>query len=88
MVQIDVAGPRLPATFEIKPDDIRQMAAEVLQECVSGPSKIGGFATSSLDIMDNWLTASMTSFQLPFRMSLIHERLLFHFLALLSLALH
>ena len=69
MVQVDVAGPRLPRTFDIAPDDIRDMANEVLDQCVYGSLYIGGFATSDLQIMNNWLTAPKTSLDLPFRMS-------------------
>ena len=69
MVQVDVAGPRLPRTFDIAPDDIRIMANQVLDECVYGSLYIGGFATSDLQIMDNWLTAERTSLDLPFRTS-------------------
>lgn len=69
MIQIDVAGPRLPKTFSIEPNTIRQMADEVLNECVTGPSAIGGFATSDLQVMKNWITAEETKLDQPFRMS-------------------
>lgn len=69
MVQVDVAGPRLPRTFDISPNDIREMATEVLDGCVNGPFNIGGFATSNLQVMENWITAEETKFDRPFRMS-------------------
>ena len=69
MIQIDVAGPRLPQTFSIDPDTIRHMADEVLNECVTGPSATGGFATSDLQVMKNWIVAEETKLDRPFRMS-------------------
>ena len=69
MVQVDVAGPRLPRTFDIAPDDIRHMASELLNECVYGAFNIGGFATSNLQVMENWITAEETKLDRPFRMS-------------------
>lgn len=68
MVQIDVAGPRLPRTFDFVPDGIHLMADEVLNSCVAGPSEIGGFATSDLQVMNGWLTAEETFLDRPFRM--------------------
>ena len=68
MVQVDMAGPRLPRTFDIAPDDIRNMANEVLDECVYGALNIGGFATSKLEVMINWITAEETKLDRPFRM--------------------
>ena len=69
MVQVDVAGPRVPRTFDMAPDDIRNMANEVLEECVYGALYIGGFATSDLQVMNNWITAEETKLDRPFRMS-------------------
>lgn len=74
MVQVDVAGPRLPRTFDIAPNDIRNMANEVLDTCVYGAFNNGGFATSNLQVMENWITAEETKLDRPFRMS----RLKFH----------
>ena len=67
MVQIDVAGPRLPRTFDITPDDVRYMADVVLNSCVTGPFEIGGFATSDLQVMSGWITAEETKLDRPFR---------------------
>ena len=69
MIQIDLAGPRLPRTYDIIPDDIRHMADVVLNSCVTGPSKIGGFATSDLQVMNGWITAEETNLDRPFRRS-------------------
>ena len=79
MVQIEVAGPRLPQTFNIAPDDIRHMANVVLQECVYGAFDIGGFTTSDLQVMTNWIKAEETKLDRPFRMShlILHSVLSF-----------
>ena len=69
MVQVEIAGPRLPRTFDIAPDDIRIIANQVLNDCVYGPFNIGGFATSDLQVMTNWITAEETRLDRPFRMS-------------------
>ncbi|CAF9930722.1 MAG: hypothetical protein ALECFALPRED_004714 [Alectoria fallacina] len=66
MVQVDVAGPRLPRTYDIIPDDIRYLADQVLNSCVNGPFDIGGFATSDLQVMDGWITAEETNLDRPF----------------------
>lgn len=69
MVQVDVAGPRLPQTFDISPDNIRFIADEVLNSCIKGRSKIGGFATSDLQVMTGWITAEETNLDRPYRTS-------------------
>ena len=69
MIQIDIAGPRLPQTFSIPPDDIRHMASGVMNECVTGPSEIGGFATSDLEFLTFWITNPENKLEDPFRMS-------------------
>ena len=67
MVQVDMAGPRLPQTYTIIPDDVGRMASEVLSSCVTGPFEVGGFATSDLQVMNGWLTAEETRLDRPFR---------------------
>ncbi len=69
MVQVEMAGPRLPQTYDIIPNDIRDLAGVVLNECITGPSKIGGFATSDLQVMRGWITAEETNLDRPFRAS-------------------
>ena len=69
MVQVDMAGPRLPLTYDFTPDEIRHFADVVLNSCVTGPFKIGGFATSDLQVMNNWITAEETKLDRPFRTS-------------------
>ena len=67
MVQVDLAGPRLPQTYTIIPDDVGRMASQVLSSCVTGPFEIGGFATSDLQVMNNWLTREESPFDIRFR---------------------
>lgn len=69
MVQIDMAGPRLPMTYTFIPDEIHYLANIVLNSCVTGPFEIGGFATSDLQVMSNWITAEETKLDRPFRTS-------------------
>ncbi|KAL9132388.1 MAG: hypothetical protein Q9175_006438 [Cornicularia normoerica] len=66
MVQIDLAGPRLPRTYDIIPDDVRHLADVVLNSCVTGPFEVGGFATSDLQVMSGWITAEETKLDRPF----------------------
>lgn len=66
MIQVDVAGPRLPRTYDIIPDEIRHLADEVLNSCVTGPFEIGGFATTDLQVMNGWITAEETELDKPF----------------------
>ena len=69
MVQVDMAGPRLPRTYEFVPDDILHLADVVLNSCVTGLFEIGGFATSDLQVMSGWITAEETRLDRPFRTS-------------------
>ena len=69
MVQVDMAGPRLPRTYDFTPDDIRHLADVVLQSCVTGIFNTGGFATSDLQVMNGWITAEETKLDRPFRTS-------------------
>lgn len=67
MIQVDIAGPRLPSSFSIPPDQIRFIASGAMSECVTGPSEIGGFATSDLGFMSFWITNEETKLEEPFR---------------------
>lgn len=69
MIQVDIAGPRLPSSFSIPPDQIRFIASGVMNECVTGPHEIGGFATSDLEFMSFWITNKDTKLEEPFRES-------------------
>ncbi|KAL8712854.1 MAG: hypothetical protein Q9220_003062 [cf. Caloplaca sp. 1 TL-2023] len=45
MVSIELAGPHLPATYDIVPDTIQRLANHVINECVGRAGHEGGFAT-------------------------------------------
>ena len=68
MIQVEIAGPDTPETYDIIPDYIRFMADEVLNSCVQAPdNQIGGFATSDLQVMNNWIIAEETNLDDNFR---------------------
>lgn len=69
MIQVDLAGPRLPQTYDVIPDDIRHLADVVLNSCVNGPFQVGGFATLDLQVMSGWITAEETKLDRPYRTS-------------------
>lgn len=56
MIQIEAAGPNRLAEFQISPDAIRGMAEQIIHTCVEGPSQEGGFLTSSVDGLIDWIT--------------------------------
>ncbi len=68
MVQVDLAGPRLPQTFSYSPSEIRRKAIMLLDRCVT-PGKVGGFITSDLEYLQNYLTADGIRLNRPFRTS-------------------
>ncbi|KAI4127520.1 MAG: hypothetical protein LQ338_003178 [Usnochroma carphineum] len=53
-----MAGPRQPPTVTLVPNDIKAMATRVLETCTKKTSYIGGFLTSDLGGMKQWLTSS------------------------------
>lgn len=69
MIQVELAGPRLPPTFEFVPNEIRSMAQEVLSECAHGKHYEGGFVASDMQVIRNWIFAEETRLDNPFRES-------------------
>ncbi|CAL8576046.1 hypothetical protein XPA_001937 [Xanthoria parietina] len=65
MIQIELAGPGNPASFRVAPDRIRKLASKVGSFCVE-EGKTGGFVTSTLEPMGNWLTSAAGTFEAPF----------------------
>lgn len=61
MVQVEAAGPRIPQTIEIVPTEIRNMAEQVLEFCTQGTELIGGFLTSDMTAMKNWVVSADTN---------------------------
>ncbi|KAL8703547.1 MAG: hypothetical protein Q9201_003277 [Fulgogasparrea decipioides] len=58
MVQIEIAGQRIPPSVTLVPDKIKRMATRVLETCVKQTSYIGGFLTGDLNGVKQWITAS------------------------------
>ncbi|KAL8938597.1 MAG: hypothetical protein Q9216_003808, partial [Gyalolechia sp. 2 TL-2023] len=56
MVQVELAGERIPPTIRIVPDDIRRVSEYIMDTCVLGEGK-GGFATGNLHDMKGWLAS-------------------------------
>ena len=52
---MEPSGPSIPATMQVRPDDIRKRAAAVIQTCVAGRSGIGGFATLGFSALSEYL---------------------------------
>lgn len=75
MIQIELAGPGNPASFRVAPDRIRKLASKVGSFCVE-EGKTGGFVTSTLEPMGNWLTSAAGTFEAPFRTYLFIARFL------------
>ncbi|KAL8725966.1 MAG: hypothetical protein Q9181_006225 [Wetmoreana brouardii] len=57
MVQIEMAGQRIPSTVILVPDKLKRMATRVLGTCVKQTSYIGGFVTGDLYGVKQWITA-------------------------------
>ncbi|KAL8850092.1 MAG: hypothetical protein Q9221_004953 [Calogaya cf. arnoldii] len=58
MIQVSVAGKRMPAIWKVAPSTIRSMASRVLGDCARDDGSYGGgFTTSSLAPMANWLSS-------------------------------
>lgn len=61
MVQVEVAGPNLPQTIELVPNAIRDMAEWVLNTCAKGADHTGGFLTSDMSAMKDWIVDPKTN---------------------------
>ncbi|KAL8707598.1 MAG: hypothetical protein Q9220_007385 [cf. Caloplaca sp. 1 TL-2023] len=57
MIQIEMAGGRVPATISLVPDEVRSMASWLSTACTKDGGNIGGFVTGSLTGMAGWLTS-------------------------------
>lgn len=79
MVQVEMAGKRTPPTVRLVPDDIRRVAAYIIETCAlerGGPT--GGFGTGNLEDMKQWLATDGISLDHSIRKSSTSERP-FHF---------
>ncbi|KAL8811925.1 MAG: hypothetical protein Q9200_001423 [Gallowayella weberi] len=70
MIQIEIAGPRVPKTFEVVPDQLRAMAAYLLDDaCHKEGSYGGGFITGDLNPMTQWLISPEGDLDRPMPLS-------------------
>lgn len=68
MIQVEMAGPRVPSTFDIAPDGIRDLADWVFSQCVKGDkATTGGFLTTDMSHMRHWITSEDFTFKSPYR---------------------
>lgn len=67
MIQVEIAGPRFPKTFEFIPNDIVDMAQQIQSTCVQGASYYGGFLTSDMQVLKGWVTSAESYLDKPFR---------------------
>lgn len=66
MIQVEVAGPRFPTTMDIVPNDIRKMADRVLLQCLTSLSHYGGFLTTDLQPLKDWVVGPDRTWTTPF----------------------
>ena len=66
-IQVELAGPRLPATFGLAPQDVITMAKRVQSTCVRDTSYYGGFLALDMDVLKNWVVAEETNLDAPYR---------------------
>lgn len=67
MIQVEMAGPRVPSTFDIAPDEIRNLANLVFIQCGKGEDPTGGFLTTDMSYMKQWITSEEFAFETPYR---------------------
>lgn len=67
MIQVEMAGQRVPPSIHLVPDDIRAITKELVEICVRGPNHIGGFAFGSLRNMKGWLASIGGDLDQPMR---------------------
>ena len=67
MIQVEAAGPNLPEQIRIIPNRLVSMAEWVFANCIRGSDHIGGFITSDLRPLENYVIADGTSLDLPYR---------------------
>lgn len=67
MIQVELAGPRLPKTFEFVPNNVIDMANRIQGTCVQGISYYGGFLTADFPVLRNWIINAETDLNKAFR---------------------
>ena len=69
MVSVELAGPTIPHTMNLIPNDIRGMAGWVIDQCVVDRTGSGGFVTKDLLNLIRYVVDPATDINAPFRMS-------------------
>lgn len=67
MVQIELAGPQLPLTIDLIPNELKSMAAGVLETCTKKPRYVGGFLAGDLGPIRQWISSEPGDLDKPFR---------------------
>ena len=68
MIQVEAAGPDLPSSINIVPDTLISMAEYIFNSCIKNPDhRVGGFITSDLSRLENYVTAVRTNLNDPYR---------------------
>ncbi|KAL9576931.1 MAG: hypothetical protein Q9212_006710 [Teloschistes hypoglaucus] len=67
MVQIELAGPQLPSTIGLIPNDLKSMATGVLETCTKKRDYyIGGFLAGDLGPIRQWISSEQGDLDKPF----------------------
>ncbi|KAI4089438.1 MAG: hypothetical protein L6R37_008039 [Teloschistes peruensis] len=66
MVQIELAGPQLPLTIDLIPNELKSMAAGVLETCTKKPRYVGGFLAGDLGPIRQWISSEPGDLDKPF----------------------
>ncbi|KAL9577080.1 MAG: hypothetical protein Q9203_007588, partial [Teloschistes exilis] len=67
MIQIELAGPQLPLTIDLIPNELKSMAAGVLETCTKKPRYVGGFLAGDLGPIRQWISSEPGDLDKPFR---------------------
>lgn len=70
MVQVEVAGERIPPVIRLVPDEVRTVASYIIEKCAlesGGP--YGGFGTGNLGKIKEWIVSPEGDLDKPQRMS-------------------
>ncbi|KAL8635204.1 MAG: hypothetical protein Q9228_007284 [Teloschistes exilis] len=66
MIQIELAGPQLPLTIDLIPNELKSMAAGVLETCTKKPRYVGGFLAGDLGPIRQWISSEPGDLDKPF----------------------
>lgn len=67
-IWIEIAGPTTPEIYEAVPNEIRGMAAWLIDHCVSGSARgYGGFATKDISKLIDYVTEPDTKISETYR---------------------